>query len=222
MTRALAGLLLSLVAALAQADVLEVVYQDQDAGTPPYLSRYLITPDFVRIDQGRDEDAYLVLDRRKGVLFDVQPEQRQVLVIRSGKTAVKLPSGVRADIRQSPRPERGQSVVERTVEVGGQLCARIITAEGRQTEVAAALREFREVLAQTQWRTWQGTPRELRQNCELQLHVLQPGQEYGRGLPLSMSYFNGLQRNLQQVGQVPERPELFLVPLDYRLGELPH
>lgn len=209
-----------LLPAVASAAMLQVVYQDQEPGSLPYLSRYIITPDYVRIDQGRDQDNFLILDRKKHELFEVQHDRHEVLAIPTEKVKLSKAAKLQATQTDSPAPTRGKGASERQVMLKQQVCARVISIP-QYPEVADVLREFRQVLAAAQWRTWQGTPDDIRQPCDLQLQVLKPGQEYAAGMPLEMRYANGLTRVLQQVDEIADRPELFIVPVDYKMTTLP-
>ncbi len=218
--RQLLAAALMLLPAISSATMLQVVYQDQEPGSLPYLSRYIITPEYVRIDQGKDQDDFLILDRKKQEIFEVQHDQRAVLTIAAEK--VDLHKAPRLPVTQidTPTPARGKGASERQVLLKPAVCARVISVP-QHPEVADVLREFRQILVAAQWRTWQATPNDERQTCDLQLQVLQPGQEYAAGMPLEMHYANGLSRVLQQVNEISDRPELFIVPLDYKMTTLP-
>lgn len=220
MRRALLAAALMLLPALSSASMLQVVYQDQEPGSLPYLSRYIITPDYVRIDQGKDQDDFLILDRKKHKLFEVQHDRHAVLTIPTEKVDLRKTPKLPVTLANVPAPTRGKGASELQVMLKQTVCARVVSIP-QHPEVADVLREFRQVLVAAQWRTWQATPDDVRQPCDLQLQVLKPGQEYAAGMPLEMHYANGLTRVLQQVDEIADRPELFIVPVDYKMTTLP-
>ena len=62
----LAALLLVGAASAQPASLL--VYRVAEQGGEPYSSRIIVTPDFLRLDEGSDDASYTLFDRRQGSL----------------------------------------------------------------------------------------------------------------------------------------------------------
>jgi len=207
--RTLTVLACLLAAALAQADdMIEVRYAELDPGDPPYLTRILVTPDFLRMDAGADAEDFVLLDRKQRQLFNV---------LRRSNIAMRFVPG-----ELPPRPatwavvntvEPGPQGTQRYVlQVNGQQCVEGIAARAAQPDAARAMAEMKSVLAATQYGVWRSSPPELQHGCDLANLVWEFERTLELGLPLQEQDFTGRRRELEFEGRVPLRPELFLLP----------
>ena len=89
MMKALLGLLLLGAGAAHAADMTVVRYVDQDPGDPPYLTRILVTPDFMRMDSGEDDGDFVLLDRRQRKVINVMRDNQLAMVFTSGTVPPK-------------------------------------------------------------------------------------------------------------------------------------
>ena len=58
-----------------------LVYRVWEQGSDPYLSRVMVTPDYVRLDEGTDDGGYTLFDRQQEILYNVSPDDRSILVM---------------------------------------------------------------------------------------------------------------------------------------------
>ena len=72
--------------------MIELRYVDQDVGDPPYLTRILVTPDFMRMDDGEDGGDFVLLDRRRHKLTNVMRDNKLAMVFSPGTLPPK-PAG---------------------------------------------------------------------------------------------------------------------------------
>lgn len=207
--RAAIALLFLLAAASALADdMIEVRYRDQDPGDLPYLTRILVTPDFMRMDGGADEDDFILLDRKARQLFNV---------MRGNSLAMRF-----MPAKLPPRPDRwvvvnsvkpGPQGTQRYVlQVNGQQCLAGVAAPAAQPDAVRAMAELKSVLAATQYGVWLSSPAELQHDCDLANLVWEFERILDLGLPLEEEEFTGRRRELEFEGRVPLRPELFDLP----------
>ena len=66
-------------ASAQQASLL--VYRVWEEGIDPYISRILVTPDYLRLDEGEGSDGFTLFDRQQEIIYSVSLEERSVLVI---------------------------------------------------------------------------------------------------------------------------------------------
>jgi hypothetical protein len=205
--KALLGLL-ALCAGLAQAaDMTVLRYVDQDPGDPPYPTRILVTPDFMRMDSGEDAGDFTLLDRRRRVVVNVMLDSKLAMVFAPGVLPPKP-----AD--WAPRLEAGKA--ERggrhfTLTVKGVVCSEGIAAR-HAMDAARAMAELKSILAATQYRVWKDSPPGMQHECDLANQVWNSGDTLTLGLPLEEREFTGRLRTFESETRQPLNPQLFRVP----------
>lgn len=206
------GVMASAYAGAPASFMSEIRYLDRDPDQAPYTSRILIYGDFLRMDYGRDEEDFILYDRRANKVWLTAHTERRLTEI-AGAQARK-PAWPKDWTVQIEHQASGADTVSQ-VRVKGQLCVEYKTAPILKAE-ARRLGEFRQALSANQYVSWLGTPEDLRQACSLALDVRDAGIEYRNGLPLAMRYWDGRTRVYQGHERLPARPELFELPGDYR------
>ncbi|MEO1767572.1 hypothetical protein [Thiobacter aerophilum] len=217
--RGLAALLLMAATLAARAEgMVEVSFMDQPPDGGGYVTRYLVTDRYLRMDYGQDRDDFLLFDRQAKLAYNVTHDQRTILVIEPGPVAVARPAQweVKEDLLSD---ERGRRTFDITV--NGQHCSRITASPTFLPEVVQALAEFNAIMTASQSVTYQATPPELRQPCDLARFVFDHGAWLKNGLPLYEADADGsVRRLLSYETGLPERRLLFALPNQYRTVRL--
>lgn len=205
--KALLGLLLLGAGVAHAADMAVVRYVDQDPGDPPYLTRILVTSDFMRMDSGEDGGDFVLLDRRQRKVINVMRDNQLAMVFTSGTVPPK-PTGwkSRLDTRKAAHGSQRFSLA-----VSGVVCSEGVAVR-RAPDAARAMAELKAILAATQYRVWEASPRELQHDCDLANMVWASGATLELGLPLEEREFSGRTRKLESESSQPLQPELFRVP----------
>src|SRR3569832_563698 len=73
---ALIGLFVLCAGTARAADMTVLRYVDQDPGGPPYVTRILVTPAFMRMDNDEDTDDITLLDHKKRVVINNKRDSR--------------------------------------------------------------------------------------------------------------------------------------------------
>lgn len=207
-------LLFACAATWADDRVVEVTYMDQGPDRGGYVTRYLVSESFLRMDFGQDTDDYVLYDRRLKRVYNVNHERREAMVIDYEPVNYPKPDGfsVQEYTRQNTDGKRRFEL-----SVDGTTCSRIVAMEKLAPEAAAAMAEFAEALAATQAATYRVTPKDQQQPCDLARYVLEPRRWYQYGVPVDEVHSNGLSRRLLNFSaSVKPRPTLFAVPARYR------
>lgn len=201
------------VTALAE-DAIEVTYMDQEPNRGGYVTRYLVTDSFLRMDFGQDGDDYVLYDRRAKRVFNINHAQREALVIDFEAVTYPKPKDWEVDeyTRQNTDGKRRFEL-----SVDGTVCSRIVAMEKLAPDAALAMAEFAEALAATQAATYQATPADQQRPCDLARFVLEPRRWYQYGVPVDELHTNGLSRRLLNYSATYKaKPTLFAVPARYR------
>ena len=203
----LAALWLLGVGTTQAADMIALRYIDQDPGDAPYLTRILVTPDFMRMDSGEDGGDFVLLDRRQRKVINVMHDNQLAMVFAPGTVPPKPANWKsRLDTHKLTRGSRRFSLT-----VNGVVCSEGMVAR-RAPDAARAMAELKSILAATQYRVWQDSPREMQHDCDLANQVWETGTTLELGLPLETREFTGRTRQFESESTQPLRPELFRVP----------
>lgn len=214
MKRLLACLLFAALPAWAADTAIEVTYMDQEPNRGGYVTRYLVTDSFLRMDFGQDGDDFVLYDRRAKRVFNINHAQREALVIDYEPVAYPKPKDweVEEYTRQNTDGKRRFEL-----SVDGTVCSRIVAMEKLAPDAALALAEFAEALAATQGATYQATPADQQRPCDLARFVLEPRRWYQHGVPVDEVHANGLSRRLLNYSaSYKAKSTLFAVPARYR------
>jgi hypothetical protein len=182
-------------------------YIDQDPGDAPYLTRILVTPDFMRMDSGEDGGDFVLLDRRQRKVINVMRDNKLAMVFTPGTLPPK-PAGwkSRLDTHKVTRGSQRFSLA-----VNGVVCSEGVAVR-RAPDAVRAMAELKAILAATQYRVWQDSPREMQHDCDLANLVWEAGATLKLGLPLEEREFSGRTRQFESESSQPLQPELFRVP----------
>lgn len=203
-----------------------LLWQEQEPGVEPYPSRMLVTPAYLRSDEGHADSDYLLFDRKTRQIFNVMHESRSVLVIDADQLPDSAGSGPKLDIelREDPQAPRisGQAVRYFRVRHDGKLCAQATVVPNLLPEVTAAMRELRAVLTGRQYRDLYKTPTEYQTPCFLAAYIYSVDYPLSVGMPIQEAIAGGMKRVLMDYQEDTQMPRaLFSVPTDYRVERMP-
>lgn len=199
------------------ADMTELRYTDQDPGDPPYVTRILVTPEFLRMDTGEDGGDFVLLDRRQRKVVNVMRDSRLAMVF-TPRSVPAPPASWRVKLDTRPLPGGRQHY---RLTANGSVCSEGVLAPRQSPDAARALAELKTVLEPTQYRVWKDSPTALQHDCDLANQVWDSGTVLKRGLPLEEREFNGRTRQFESVKRVPVQPALFRVPEGLPLIDAP-
>jgi hypothetical protein len=185
-----------------------------------YPVRMLVTDKFLRIEDGNEQDGYIVLDRVARTIYSVNHASRTTLVIAA--QPVKLNPPRKFDHRverlaDSLPPVDGRAVAHYRLLTNGERCFEVFSADGLLPEALAALREYHQVLAGEQATMQEKVPAGFQSACDLADQVFLPARYLEHGFPVRQVNRAGVTRQLvnYKIGVTVE-PRLFELPKDYK------
>ena len=198
-------------------EMIALRYVDQDPGDPPYRTRILVTPDFMRLDDGNDDGDFVLLDRRRQKVINVMHGNQLAMVFTPGTLPPK-PAGwkPRLDVQPAARGGRRFSLT-----VKGVVCSEGVAALRAAPDAARAMAELKAVLAAMQYRVWKDSPSAIQHDCDLANQVWESEATLRLGLPLEEREFTGRTRQFESESKQPLQPELFRVPAGMPLVDAP-
>ncbi len=213
-------LLLALLAGGAQAQQVDLlVYRVKESGLPPYLSRILVSDAFVRIDEGADSQAgYTLYNRVSHRLYNVDPEERTVLILTPPRRQPAAPDGFRMSAQYRPQPDApkvgGRQPGHLELLAQGKSCRTLQVVEGVLPRAVQGLRELRLALARLQR---EPAPGSETSPCELAEYLYAPARHLDHGLPL-LDVMPEKRQELVDYDPAFDAPDsLFEVPSDYEV-----
>lgn len=212
-------------AATATATVL--MYQEQEAGTDSYPVRMIVTPGYLRIDDGYAESDFALLERTTRTVFSVSHEDQSILVIQHSSEQPELPPGIRMEVEEEEDPAAPEVAGTRPVHLrfitNDTVCHEAMVVPGLLGQALAGLVEYEQTLASRQQENLAATPESVQTPCFLVRYVYAPARHLQRGFPIQEWDSDGYRRFLTDYRETDQvRGELFHLPEGYRrfsLGE---
>lgn len=221
------------VASFANAEeknMATVLYFEQsEPDIEPYQVRYIITNQFLRIDEGRASDGYILFDDKKNTIFSVSHNNKSVLKVAPDDHAVpdsvltleknlKLEEKERSDIKL---PMIGvHQVIAYELSGGQSICTEYSVAEKLLPEVIPMLLRYEKVISKNSRRNLINQPKEYLTDCMLINDIFAAGKYLQRGFPVMLAKKDGLRRLLINYNAKQEiEGSLFSLPAGYRVFE---
>ncbi len=228
MQRHLRGAVAALACACASAqaeDAALLLYQVWEPLGEPYLSRILVTPTRVRLDEGEAGLGYTLLDREQDIVYNVSDQDRSVLVINPATAPGPLPAdlvlGETSRVSESAPAVDGRLPREISLDVNGEPCRQVVAVEALMPAALEGLRDFNRVMARVQAATLPRMPVQFRSDCDLVELVYAPDRWLSYGLPVEDRYAGRRQQLLHYEPVTEADARLFEVPPDYRRTAMP-
>ncbi len=197
-----------------------VMFSEKDSVSESSPTRMIVTKEFMRIDDGINNNDFLLYDRAQKTIYSVAAETQAILVIKPQAIGIKPPKEFKHEVKtfvlkDSPDID-GKKVTRYTLSTNGKRCYVVFAAKGLMEEVRQALIEYREVLAGEQAAMSAFVPREFQTGCDLANNVFLPIRHLEYGLPVRMEDMTGKTRNLNNYEKnYKADPSLFTLPADY-------
>lgn len=223
MKRLLAPLLFVLAApALQAAPAAALLYEMTEPGVDASPARYLITPEYLRLDDGKDTGDYVLYDRKARVIYNVVHGDRTISEIHWRAVKQPPPQRLQLDERElslgadAPRVG-GREVERRQLYAGERLCLDALIVPGLMPDAVAAMAALQQVLAGEHGAMIPHVPADVQDACDLAINVYAPGWPLRFGLLIEQQEYNGRGWSLKDFrADVETASTLFTLPPDYR------
>ena len=195
-------------------------YEEREAGTDSYIVRILVSPGYVRFDDGYAASDFALLDRRSRTVFSVSHEDRSILVIENQPNNVTPSPVIKLTETRTPDTEApaiaGKQPVHVSYLANGGLCFQAVTVPDVMGDAVAGMAEYAEVLAERQLNNMESVPESMQTPCFLSRYVHAPARQYRDGLPVQEWDDTGYFRTLTDFSENETVPAaLFELPGTY-------
>ncbi len=205
--------------AVAESTAAMLLYQVTEPGLEPYTSRIIVTPAYLRLDDGVDKGDFVLFDRASKVIYGVTRNDRTVLEIHPRKVTEESPLPLKMSDElvaagSTPPPRVGGIVPQHhRLNVNGEVCYETMTVSGLLDDAVAALRAYRTVLAGENARILPQVPADMNDPCDLALNTFAPEWQLKFGLPIQEWDPQGKGQQLMDYNaHYPVEPALFALP----------
>ena len=204
-----------------ETDVTMLMFKDQDSqNEPAYMTRLLLTKEYLRMDDGEDHGDFALLNRKDGTIYSISHEEQRTLVIPAQPVTIAAPKKLRHDIEKLDAggvPDvDGKKVSRYYLFTNGTRCTEIYAVEGFYDDAVNALAVFSRTLAGQHAKGMEVIPDAIGSDCDLANNIFVPDRHLSKGFPIRQQDSSGRSRQLITVKEdVKVDSSMFELPLGY-------
>ena len=220
----LVGLALSSCAKKDPSDTL-VLFMEQESGVEPFQTRMIITKNFLRIDDGKDSNSFVLFDRNKKVVYSTIPDEERIMSVHEKKLkkgqVFEPPFPLTHSVKEMPEmkdaPEiAGESAKHYQLLTNDEACYDVVAIKGLMPHVVKALTEFYKHMATDSMATFNNMPADLHDACDMTLTTFKPTRQFEFGFPIQEFGKRNYSRSLVDYDvNFKADPNLFMLPKGY-------
>lgn len=205
-------------------EVLSLEFLEQEKGIDPYRVRMLVTADFLRMDEGKDGDNFLLFDRQAKNIYSVIHQDKKILKIPHREKILKqeytLDLGVTENNVDNMPAFAGEKPQHLTFTANEKTCYDVIAVQDVLPDAVQAMREYLLTLAGEQIANLNKTPVEMRLDCMLANLIYEPVRHLDYGFPLREWNYKGYVRELVNYKTEMVKSDLFKLDSNYAIVQL--
>lgn len=196
-----------------------LVYRVAEAGIDPYITRIIVTEDFVRLDEGADGDGYALYDRALEVIYNVVNSEQSILVMDPQQPLPDENPGLilqeKTKVDHDAPKVVGKAPTEVTLLANGEVCAEMVVIDGPMADALEGLGELKLTLARVHASRMAAMPLNLQTACDQATNIYAAARALQFGLPLQ-ERSQGRSQSLVDFSENFEVDDsLFELPRDY-------
>jgi len=166
-----------------------LTYNEIDEDKNTYLVNIFINSEYMHISNDYAKNDYVLFDRKKREIYNVNSEDNTIFVMKYREVTVKPPLEIHYETISKPSaaiPEvQGNRATHYRFEVNGKQCYDSVSMELTfMPDAVNAMKEFRNVLAGEHAKSVKSIPNDMLDACDLALNVFYPSKILEYGLPI--------------------------------------
>lgn len=203
-----------------------VLFMEQESGVEPFQTRMIVSKKFVRIDDGKSSESFVLYDRTKKIVYSTIPDERRVMAIHEKKLKqgqvfkppFPLVHSVKAMPKMKDAPEiDGESAKHYQLITNDKICYDVVAVKGLMPDVVKALTEFNTHMATDSRVTFNNIPADLHEACDMTSTTFKPARQFKFGFPIQEWGKRDYSRTLIDYDDNYKiDPKLFILPKDYQ------
>lgn len=198
-----------------------LTFSETSATEPEHMLRVIITDQFIRLDNGRESQDYILYDRNEALIYNVVSEEQSIMVL--GEENVAVTPGFTMDWvveSQNSHALMRSSLGEQTAAkhhklyLNNKACYNVVTLENILQAESQALAEYYSALAKELKRSYNSM---IDEPCFAAINLFAPKKRFSFGFPYREWSDYGYQRFLVEYRQKIIFPvRLFELPENYK------
>ena len=198
----------------------EIVYQEASPGLGVYPYRILLNDEYMRFDGGKDEDGYILFNRKEKQIVSVNHEDQSRFLIQpqpkklyeNAKIEVKV---VTSNLEKAPKIQNVKAKLHDIV-ANENLCRQVLSFDGLLPKVTQAWKEFEDLIQMQNQLTLSRTPKDMQTDCFITNNITNASLFLAYGLPYSIKSKDGSLRILKGYSVVEKPLSIMSVPEKYQ------
>ncbi len=197
-----------------------LLFLEGEKGVEPYQTRIIVTPDYMRFDEGDQSTTFLLINRKQNIAYSVDHDEKTIMRVEHQDTELKAPFELKYTVTElddfNDAPEiKNSKPQHRQLFVNDQLCLDVVSVDGLMPEVVAALKEYHQLLASDSAVTFNTIPADMHDPCAISMSTFAPTRYLEYGFPVQ-EWKPSHARSLENYDEDYQAdPKLFSLPENY-------
>ena len=200
----------------------KITFVEQEQYVDPYPTRVIVSPEYVRFDDGDTAQDYVLFDRLKNIVYSVVHEEQTVMSVhhkpRKVESPIKLTLSEKAlGVMKDAPSIAGEKPNHYQLLVNDKVCTDIVTVKGLLPAAVTALKDFSVLMASDSKVTLSSTPADMLSPCDLANDTFEPSRLYKFGFPVqTMGRRNYVRTLVDFDDKYKADKKLFELPKDFK------
>ena len=208
-----------------QVDTL-VLFMEQEEGVEPYQTRMIVTKNFIRIDDGKGTNSFVLYDRNKNIVYSTNPDEQTIMAVHEKKLkkdqVFEPPFKLNYSVNEMPEMKDAPTIDGETAKhyqliTNEKVCYDVVAVKGLMPNVVKALTEFHKHMATDSYVTFNNLPADMHDACEMTATTFKPARQFEFGFPIQEWGKRNYSRSLVDYNtRYKAESKLFVLPEGYK------
>ena len=166
-----------------------LLFSEYEKEVEPYRTRVIVTEDYMRFDDGEGAPDFILFDRKAGVIFSINSDDRTIMSLRGKSLKVVPPFELKQDARRVDDMQDAPAIAgvkpqHYVLTTNQRHCHDVVAVPGLLPDVLAATRAFNAIVASNNAATLQFLPADQQEPCELSRSIFAFNRHLEFGFPV--------------------------------------
>lgn len=203
-----------------------VLFMEQEEGVEPYQTRMIITKKFIRIDDGKGTNSFVLYDRNKNIVYSTNPDEQTIMAVHEKRLkkgqVFEPPFKLTYSVNEMPEMKDAPTIAGATAKhyqliTNDKVCYDVVAIKGLMPNVVKALTEFHKHMATDSYVTFNNLPADMHDACEMTATTFKPARQFEFGFPIQEWGKRNYSRSLVDYNtRYKAEATLFVLPEGYK------